>query len=156
MAGATNKGKYRILEAMARAASFPATFRLALVKSTPNPDTNTLGDLTEIATGPGGASDPYNSGGKTVNRDATDFDTLTEDDTNDKAFVQLKDFSWNAAGSGGTIPSDGAGATYAVITDANATVGSREVWFYASLGGAKVSATNGTFTIQNFEIALTE
>jgi len=156
MAGATNRGKYRILEAMARGVAFPTTFRLALVKSTPTPDTNVMSDLTEIATGPGGGSDPYSSGGKTVNRDATDVDTLVEDDTNDKAYIQLKDFSWNAAGSGGTIPGDGAGATYAIVTDANATIANREVWFYASLGGAKVSATNGTFTIQNFEVAFTE
>jgi hypothetical protein len=68
--------------------------------------------------------------------------------------VQVKDIVWTA--SGGTLPSDGNGATYAVITDDNATVASRDVYHYGSLGGARVVSDTQTLTIQNFEIDLTE
>ena len=147
MAGWTNRGKKNVL-AFLRGGTISGMF-LALVKSTPTADTNIFSDLTEIATGNG-----YTAGGMAVVLDATDFDTLTEDDGTDEAFVQLKDFTWTA--SGGTIPSDGNGATYAVLLGPHATPGSREVFAFGSLGGAKVSATNGTFTIQNFELKLTE
>ena len=122
---------------------------MALVKSTPNADIDTMAGLTQIATGNG-----YSDGGISLARNATDFDVLTEDDTNDKALVQVKDIVWTA--SGGTLPSDGVGATYAVITDDNATVASRDVYHYGSLGGARVVSDTQTLTIQNFEIDLTE
>jgi hypothetical protein len=122
---------------------------MALVKTTPTADTNVMTDLTEVAAGNG-----YTAGGISVARNATDFDVLTEDDTNDKALVQIKDIVWTA--SGGPLPSDSAGATYAVITDDNATVGSRDVYHYGSLGSARVVSTGQTLTIQNFEIDLTE
>jgi hypothetical protein len=122
---------------------------MALVKSTPTADTNLMSDLTEIATGNG-----YTSGGISLSRNATDFDVLTEDDTNDIAYVQVKDIVWTA--SGGTLPSDGNGATYAVITDDNATVSSRQVYHYGSLGSARVVSDGQTLTIQNFEIRLAE
>lgn len=150
MAGWTNRGKYDCLALWARATS-PVTsvFYLALVKSTPVADTNTMTDLTQIATGNG-----YSDGGLSVSRNATDFDVLTEDDTNDKALVQLKDFAWTA--SGGPIPSDSAGATYCVLTDDNATVANRDVFCYGSLGGARVVSSGQTLTLQNFELDLTE
>jgi hypothetical protein len=122
---------------------------MALVKSTPTADTNVLGDLTEIAAGNG-----YTSGGTSLARNSTDFDVLTEDDTNDYALVQVKDIVWTA--SGGALPSDSVGATYAVITDDNGTVGSRDVYHYGSLGGARVVSSGQTLTIQNFEIRITE
>ncbi len=150
MAGWTNKGKYANLGLWARAiAPVTSVFKLMLVKSTPNPDTNVMTDLTEIAAGNG-----YVAGGQSVNRNATDFDVYTEDDTNDWALVQLKDFAWTA--SGGPIPSDSVGATYAVIGDDNATVGSRLVYHYGSLGGARVVSDTQTLTLQNFELRLAE
>lgn len=149
MAGWTNRGKYDCLALWARGTSPAAAFYMALVKSTPTADTNTMSDLTEIAAGNG-----YTSGGASLTRDATDFDVLTEDDANDKALVQVKDITWTA--SGGTLPSDGNGATYAVITDDNATVSSRDVYHYGSLGSARVVSSGQTLTIQNFEIDLTE
>ncbi len=150
MAGWTNKGKYAALALWSRnTAPTTTNYYMALVKSTPTPDTNTMADLTEIAAGNG-----YTSGGIAIARNATDFDVLTEDDTNDIAYVQIKDIVWTA--SGGPIPSDSAGATYAVITDDNVTVGSRLVYHYASLGGARVVSDGQTLTIQNFEIRLTE
>jgi hypothetical protein len=108
-----------------------------------------MSDLTQIATGNG-----YSDGGQSVSRNATDFDVLTEDDTNDKAYVQLKDFAWTA--SGGPIPSDSSGATYCVLTDDNVTVASRDVYCYGSLGSARVVSDGQTLTLQNFELDLTE
>ncbi len=150
MAGWTNRGKYNCLALWARTtAPVTTAFYMALVKSTPDADDNTMADLTEVAAGNG-----YTAGGKSVARDATDFDVLTEDDGNDKALVQIKDEVWTA--SGGTLPSDGNGATYAVITDDNATVASRNVYHYGSLTSARVVSDGQTLTIQNFEIDLTE
>ena len=149
MAGWTNRGKYDCLALWARNTSPATSFYMALVKSTPDADDNTMSDLTEVAAGNG-----YTSGGISLSRNATDFDVLTEDDANDKALVQVKDIVWTA--SGGTLPSDGVGATYAVITDDNATVLSRDVYHYGSLGGARVVSSGQTLTIQNFELDLTE
>lgn len=150
MAGWTNRGKYDCLALWARTTSpVTSTYYLALVKSTPTADTNTMSDLTEIAAGNG-----YTSGGQSVSRNATDFDVLTEDDTNDMAYVQLKDFSWTA--SGGDLPSDSNGATYCVLTDDNGTVSSRDVFHYGSLGSARTVSDGQTLTLQNFEIRLTE
>src|SRR3990172_5480628 len=149
MPGWTNRGKYDCLALWARGTSPATVFYMALVKSTPNADIDTMAGLTQVATGNG-----YSDGGISLARNATDFDVLTEDDTNDKALVQVKDIVWTA--SGGTLPSDGVGATYAVITDDNATVASRDVYHYGSLGGARVVSDTQTLTIQNFEIDLTE
>jgi len=149
MAGWTNRGKYDCLALWARGTSPATAYYMALVKSTPTSDTNTMSDLTEIAEGNG-----YTSGGSSLARDATDFDVLTEDDTNDKALVQVKDIVWTA--TGGPIPSDSDGATYAVITDDNATVASRDVYHYGSLSTARVVSEGQTLTIQNFELDLAE
>lgn len=149
MAGWTNRGKYDCLALWARGVSPATAFYMALVKSTPDQDDNTMADLTEIAAGNG-----YTSGGTSLSRNATDFDVLTEDDTNDYALVQVKDITWTA--SGGTLPSDGNGATYAVITDDNATVSLRDVYHYGSLGSARVVSSGQNLTIQNFEIRITE
>lgn len=150
MAGWTNRGKYAALAEFSRNTSPVTTsFYLALVRSTPTADTNLMSDLTEIAAGNG-----YTSGGQAVNRNATDFDVLTEDDTNDRAYVQLRDYTWTA--SGGTLPSDGNGATYCVLTDDNATVANRNVYCYGSLGGARVVSDGQSLTLQNFELRLNE
>lgn len=149
MAGWTNRGKYDCLALWARNTSPATAFYMALVKSTPTQDTNTMSDLTEVAAGNG-----YTAGGISLTRNATDFDVLTEDDTNDWALVQVKDIVWTA--SGGTLPSDGNGATYAVITDDNGTVGSRDVYHYGSLSSARVVSSGQTLTIQNFELRLAE
>lgn len=149
MAGWTNRGKYDCLALWARGTSPATAFYMALVKSTPTQDTNTMSDLTEVAAGNG-----YTAGGISLARNSTDFDVLTEDDTNDLALVQVKDIVWTA--SGGTLPSDGNGATYAVITDDNGTVGSRDVYHYGSLSSARVVSSGQTLTIQNFELRLAE
>lgn len=151
MAGFTNKGKYRLLEAMSRAAAFPASFNVALVTSAaaPDADTNTMADLTQIATGNG-----YADGGFNVARDDTDFDVLTEDDSADRGLVQLKDIVWTA--SGGPIPASGNGARYAVLTDNNATVSAREIWAYWDLSSDRTASDTQALTLQNAELRLNE
>jgi hypothetical protein len=61
------------------AAALPTTFYAALVTSAgaPTADTNTLGELTEIAAGNG-----YTAGGISLSKNTTDFPSLTEDETN--------------------------------------------------------------------------
>ena len=53
------------------------------------------------------AGNGYTANGISVARNTTDWDVLTQDDTNDRALVQLKNIVWTA--SGGPIPSSGGG-----------------------------------------------
>jgi hypothetical protein len=151
MAGWTNRGKLSILDAYFRNNGAPTNFYVALVTSAvaPTADTNVLGDLTEIAAGNG-----YTSGGISLNRNATDFDTLTEDDANDRALIQIKDVVWTA--SGGTIPSGGDGARYAVLTDDNGTVANREVIGFWSLSSDRTVSDGQTLTLQDLELRANE
>ena len=146
-AGFTNKGLYRLLEWFFRQADIPTNFNLALATSAvaPGPDINTLSDLTEIAAGYG-----YTAGGTTVNRNSTDFDVINEDDVNDRASIQLKDFSFTA--SGGPIPASGDGARYAVLLDDNATAADREVIFYWDLESDRSVTDGNAITVQDSEM----
>lgn len=148
--GFTNKGKVNLLKAAFQDVA-PTNWYLALITNAavPTPDTNTFSELTEIASGNG-----YTTGGYQLDRNAVDFDTTTEDDSADTGSISLKDIVWTA--SGGSIPSSGAGATYAVLLDDNPTVASREVWAYMSLGSAR-SVTNGAnLTLQDTTFRLDE
>jgi len=122
---------------------------LATSAVTPTQDSNVKTDVTEIATGDG-----YSAGGINVNRDSTDFDVLTEDDTNDWALVQIKDIVWTA--SGGPIPASGNGARWALLTDRNATVGSRLIIAYFDLVSDRTVSDGQSITLQNIECRLTE
>jgi hypothetical protein len=149
MSGWTNRGAYQMLGVRYRAQSNPAAYYMALVTSSPAPDdaVNTLGDLTEIAEGSG-----YTSGGASLTPGGTDFDVWTEDDANHRALVQIKDVLWTA--SGGTIPASGGAARYAVLTDNNGTVGSREVFHFWDLG-SDLSALDGqSLTVRDAEIQI--
>jgi hypothetical protein len=147
--GITNKGKARALNGFFRAQNVPTQFYLALATSAtaPTADTNTFSELTEIAAGNG-----YTSGGQAVARNTTDFDTLTEDDANDRALTQLKDFARTA--SGGSLPASGSGARYAVLLDDNGTVGSREVLIWWDLVSDRSVSSGQTLTLQNGEARL--
>lgn len=151
MAGFTNKGKMKLLDWALRQATPPTNLYLALVTSAtaPTADINTLGELTEIAAGNG-----YTSGGYQLNMNSTDFDTVTEDDANDRGLIQLKDITWSA--SGGSIPDTGNGARYAVLTDDNATVGSREVYYYWDLSSDRSVTDGQDLTLQNCELRINE
>ncbi len=150
MAGWTNRGKFNVLGQRYRSAAAPTNFYIALVRVTavPGADTNTLSELTQISTSTG-----YSDGGISLNKNSTDFDVLTEDDTNDRALVQLKDIVWTA--SGGNLDS-GAGARYAVLTDDNVTVGSREVEHYWDLVSDRNVSDTQTLTLQDCEIRINE
>lgn len=145
--GWTNRGKFLALDVLFRNTGAPTNFFVALVTSavTPTADTNTLSELTEIAAGNG-----YTSGGFSLSRNATDFDVLTEDDTNDKALVQVKDIVWTAAA--GPIPASGSGARYAVLTTDEATVGNRQVIAFFDLSADRSVSDGQTLTLQNTEL----
>lgn len=151
MAGWTNRGKYNTLNLVFRNATEPTNFYMFLATSAtaPTADINTKSELTEVAAGNG-----YTAGGISLNRDATDFDVLTEDDTNDRALIQIKDLVWTA--SGGNLPASGNGARYAILTDDNATPASREVWNYFDLVSDRTVSTGQTLTLQNCELRLNE
>jgi hypothetical protein len=149
--GVTNRGKKVILDITFRNATEPTNLYIFLATSanTPTADTNVKSDLTEIATGDG-----YTAGGYSLSRNNTDFDVLTEDDANDRALVQVKDVVWTA--SGGNLPSSGNGARWALLTDDNGTLGSREVWVYWDLTADRTISDTQTLTLVDCEIRLTE
>lgn len=139
----TNRGSYRTLDWDFRGATPPSSFYLALctADTTPTKGTNTLGEMTEIAAGNG-----YTSGGYVVNRNGTDFPTILQDDVNNKAEVTMRDFGFTA--SGGTMPSSGNGIRYVVLTDDNASVGSREIIGMWDLGSDFVISDGQTLTFK--------
>ena len=151
MAGWTNKGKFRALEDRFRGVAAPTNYYVALVVSTvaPTADINTFGELTQIAVGNG-----YATGGYSLTPGATDFDVLTEDDTNDRGLIQIKDVVWTA--SGGPIPASGLGARYAVLTNADATVANREVLAYWDLVSDRTVSVGQTLTLQDCELRINE
>ena len=150
MAGWTNRGKYNTLAERFTGVAPPANFYLRLFTSAtaPGADTNDVSSLTEIADGNG-----YSQGtGEQINRDGVDFDVLTQDDVNDRAFVQLRDIVFTAAG--GQIPSGGDGARYACLCDA--TGGAAEVEVYFDLQSDRVISDGQSMTLQDCEIRLTD
>jgi len=108
-----------------------------------------MSDLTQIAVANG-----YSDGGYSLTPGATDFDTLTEDDTNDRGLVQVKNVVWTA--SGGSIPGSGDGARYAVLTDDNVTVASREVYMYWDLTSDRSVSDGQALTLQDLELRINE
>lgn len=152
MAGMTNKGKFKIFNYyFRRSGALPTNFYIALVTSAvaPTADTDTLGQLTQIATGNG-----YSTGGFQLTPNATDFDGMTENDINDRLEMMIKDVVWNA--SGGPIPASGNGARYAVLTDDNGTVGSREVIFWWDLASDRSVSSGQPLTLQDLQVRLQE
>lgn len=151
MAGFANKGLFNMLGYSFVNVTVPTNYYVALVTSavTPDADTNTLGQLTQIAVGNG-----YVDGGYELTPGATDFDVHTENDTDNRGEVQIKDLIWTA--SGGPIPATGDGARWAILTDDNATVGSREVMGYFDLTSDQAVSDGQTLTVQNMEMRLSE
>ena len=151
MAGWTNRGKYSVLDWAFRGATIPTNFFVALVTSATAPlvTHNTFGELTEITAGNG-----YATGGFSLTPNGTDFDSLVEDDTADKALLQIKDVAWTA--TGGNIPSAGNGARYAVLLDDNGTIGSRLVLAFWDLTSDRTVSDTQTLTLIDLELDLTE
>lgn len=149
--GWTNRGLKRILDITFRQQNVPTNWYIMLftVDDVPDADTNTVSDLTEIAAGNG-----YTTGGYQLTPGATDFDVLTEDDSNDLAFIQVKDVVFTA--SGGSIPDSGGGARYAALVDDNGTIADREVIFWWDLASDHTVGDGGTNTLRNLEARLTQ
>lgn len=148
--GWTNRGKYKMVDWVFRNSTEVTNFYVALCTSaaTPAATTNTLSELTQIATGNG-----YTDGGYSLTPNSTDFDVLTEDDVGNMGKIQVKDVVWTA--SGGSIPSSGGGARWAVLTDDNVTVGSRIVIAWWDLVSDRTVTTGQTLTLQDCELRLT-
>lgn len=148
--GITNRGKFSILGWTFRGVALPANYYVALVTNAavPTVDTNTFSELTEIAAGNG-----YTAGGISLALNSTDFDVLTEDDTGDLGKVQVKDLVWTA--SGGSLPASGNGARYAILTDDNATQGSRLVLAFWDLVSDRSVSVGQPLTLQDCELRLT-
>ncbi len=151
MTGVTNRGKFNLLDQRYRGTAQPTNFFIALLTNTnpPTADTNLFSQVTEIAAGNG-----YVAGGQQLTPGAVDFDVITQDDVNDRALVQLRDISWTAAS--GNIPASGDGASWACITDDNATEANRNVEDYFSLGAPRTVSDTQTLTLQDCEIRLNE
>lgn len=142
----TTRGLYRRELAIWRGASFPTQFYLALVTASPAPTTATVlfSSLTQIATGNG-----YSNGGFAIARNSTDWPSIVENGGSSRVDSQLKDIL--VTGTGGPIPSDLVGASYAVLLDDNGTVGSREVWQFWPLGSPLVVSSGQTLTLDDFK-----
>jgi hypothetical protein len=133
------------------AQSQPTNFYIALITATTAPTRaiNTFSELTEIANGQG-----YTTGGYSLTRNTTDFDTMTEDDSGNTATIYIKNVVWTA--SGGTLPASGLGASYAVMLDDNVTIASREVLAYWSLGSAISVSSGQSLTLTDLAIQATQ
>lgn len=142
----TNRGAYLLGQYAFRGVTPPVNYFVALIVSAtpPTVDTNTLGELTEIAAGNG-----YTTGGYQLTRGTTDFDSNVENDTNDRAETQIKDVVWTA--SGGPIPSSGNGARYAVLTTDEATVANRQVLMAWSLVSDRTVSDGQPLSLVNLE-----
>ena len=147
----TNRGKFLMLDWVFHAQAMPTNFYVALVTSAvaPTVDINTLGELTEIASGNG-----YTTGVYQLTPGATDFDVMTEDDAGDKALVQTKDLVWTA--SGGPIPDSGDGARYAVLTDDNGTIANRQVIAAWDLVSDRSCTDTHSITLEDCELRAIE
>ncbi len=146
MSGFTNKGKYRLLGNY-RGVAMPANFNLTLTTDAvrPSADLTTLGELTQISAATGSTTN-----GQSVSLNATDFDVYTEDDANDRALIQLKNFTWTASGG------DLGPARDVELTDGNVTPSNREIWNYWSLGSNRTVSDTQALTLIDLEIDLSE
>ena len=148
MAGWTNRGKYAVLGTYFRADTqyepTASAMNLATSATAPTADTNVMADVTECPTGNG-----YTQGAETVARNGTDFDVWTEDDTNDRALVQIKDIVWTA--SGGNLPTTA--ARYALLVDDDTTP---NVITYWDLSSDRQVSDGQTLTLQDCEIRINE
>lgn len=147
MAGVTNRGKYLLLSFAFRAATRPTNYYIPLATSAaaPTADTNVQSELTQIASGTG-----YTTNGQSLTPNATDFDVLTEDDTNDRALIQLRDITWTA--SGGNLGA----ARYAYLTDDNATPANRQVLNWWDLSSDRTVSDGQSLILQNCEIRIND
>ena len=155
--GVTHRGKQRLLELALRdtqdsASADTAPMFLALITSATAPTETmlTFTELTEVAAGNG-----YTSGGDVVTRDGSDLTVWdsSSDTAGSYGRIRLKDFVWTA--SGGNLPASGAGASYAILLDDNATVANRQIYAWFDLTSARTVGSGSTLTLQDIEIRIT-
>jgi len=134
-----------------RGVSLPTNFYLMLFTdaSSPDSDSNVASDLTEIAAGNG-----YTTGGYSLTKNATDFDTISEDDSGNFGSLKIKDVVFLA--DGGSIPASGGGARYACLVDDDGTVADREIWIYWDLTSDRSVSSGQSITLADCEIKISE
>lgn len=148
MSGWTNKGKAEVLKRAFQGTAAPANHYVALVTAAtaPTADTNTLDELTEIASGNG-----YAPTRVALPASTSGWDTVSpEDDAGDYGFLQAVDVVWTA--SGGSLPASGSGARYAVLLDADSPTANVLAWWDLS-SDQSISDTQ-TLTLQDCEIRI--
>ena len=140
----TDKGAYKWHDYVVGAATIPTNFYVALIRATsvPDADTQTLGELTQIAGGTG-----YTTNGLALTPGGTDFDVISEQ--SGYGNFQIKDVEWTADGD--NLDATGDGARYAVLTDDNETPSDRLVLFGWDLGSDRNVSDTQTLTLQNLE-----
>jgi len=140
----------RLLETL-RGVSLPTNFYVMLFTSAsaPDADSNVASDLTEVAGGNG-----YVTGGYSLTKNATDFDTISEDDSGNFGSLKLKDVVWTA--SGGSIPASGGDARYACLVNSDGTVADREIWIYWDLTSDRSVSSGQAITLDDCEIKISE
>ena len=134
-----------------RGVSLPTNFYVMLFTSAsaPDADSNVASDLTEIAAGNG-----YTTGGYSLTKNTTDFDTISEDDSGNFGSLKLKDVIFTA--SGGSIPASGGDARYACLVDDDGTVAAREIWIYWDLTSDRSVSSGQAITLDDCEIKISE
>jgi len=151
MAGLTNRGKYHFLNSFFIGSASPSGYYLSLctAASVPGASKNSITDMKEIASGNG-----YIAGGVSTSRNATDFDSIYEDDSASLSSVFIKDIVFIA--TGGNIPISGNPIRYAVLLDANSTASSRDMLAWWNLGEDVIISDTQSLTLQNFKVRLIE
>jgi len=147
--GLATKLLYELFACYFRASTIPTNFYLILCTdaTAPTADAQTVADLMEITAGNG-----YTAGGTSLTPGAVDFDSITQDDANDLAKIQIKNVTWTAAA--GAIPSAGDPIRYAVLTDDNVVPADRLILAWNDLGGGKTLAAGDPLTLKDFEMRL--
>ena len=148
--GITNKGAFHFQTLALSNATEPTNYYIALCTSavTPDVDTNTLSQLTQVTAGGG-----YTDGGliiaRTIAGAGLDWASITEDDTDNRSEAILENVVWTATATGIT------GARWAVLTDDNGTVGSRLVLAWWDLSSDRSVTDTQTLTLTGCELRIT-
>lgn len=144
----TTRGLKVLIENLFRVAP-STTYYAALIDYTspiPTINTATLGNLTQCVSGNG-----YFDGGIALNR-GTDFLNLTEDSLLNRVTFQVPQLTWTA--TGGQLPVNSNGARWLALTDANASVGARNVLVTACLKADRAKAAGESMLIPPLTVRL--
>ena len=160
--GVTNIGKVKLLEMAFRNTYDTAAmdtsankFFIALATSAVSLSATTLlfDTTTQIPDTAG-----YLDGGIGIDRNtsgsstAPGWDTLVRDTTSNYGAVKMADVVFTASG---TFPASGGGARYAILTNDDAAVGSRDVLAWFDLTTSRSIELGSTLTLQDIEVRIT-